>query len=99
MKNFSCPNCSSKQKIKILFFANNNTSWRCHKCNTLLKFEKFNNSAFMFGFLSTAVPAYIALNILYFEIFNSLFIGFIFGLVYYLIVVLYYYYNKKVVEV
>lgn len=96
MKNYSCPNCVSKQKVKILFFANNNTSWNCHNCSMRLKFEKFSNNAFMFGFISTAVPAYIALNILHLEIFRSLFIGFIFGLIYYLLVVLYYYYNQKV---
>ena len=98
MKNFSCPDCHSKQKFKILLFANNNSQWNCHKCHTSLKFEKFNNIAFSLGFLSTAVPAYIALNILHLNILISLLLGVTVGVTYYLSVVLYFYYNKKVIK-
>lgn len=98
MKNFTCPNCLAKQKIKILFFANNNSHWNCHQCNAALKFEKFSNVAFTLGFLSTAVPAYLALITLHLNIFISLLIGLIVGILYYFAVVLYFYFNKKVIK-
>ncbi len=87
MKNFICPYCNHKQGLTNVFKIKPKQEFKCEKClnDVLPKFnsivEKNWNKTIAIGFISSYLPAQISL-FLKIDIFSSLIVGLVIGLVF-----------------
>lgn len=96
---FKCPNCKNKQHLKNLFLMNRDSSWRCHKCNTLIKPKNLSSNSNIIGFLSVVFPSYFSIFILKYKLLPSLLVGLLFGLLTYILSLVYFYKNCQLEEI
>jgi len=59
---FSCPSCGERVPFAKVWILNNNSTYRCKKCNTELMPEKMSPLYFVIGFISTAGTGHLLMK-------------------------------------
>src|SRR5690606_18217516 len=91
MNNFTCPRCNTKQKVKHLYWMSMHSSWRCHKCNAVLKPKNITGMSNYVGIFVVVIPAYILLFFFKSSFLKTIVIVSILGLLFYIFSLFYFY--------
>lgn len=91
MKHFICPRCYASQELKHLYFMSMNSTWRCPRCNILLKPKNLTGMSNYIGMVIVVIPANILLFFFKLSFLKTITIVCILGIFFYLFSLLYFY--------
>lgn len=97
MEYFSCSNCKKKQPFKRIYLMSKISTWRCYNCDVLLKPQNLTGASNTLGFISYVVPGYLGLYYFKIGFLNSMLVGLVCGIVFY-ILSLFYYYKRTILK-